>query len=85
MMIDDIPKVAQIHKIVFPRFFTTHLGKIFLIKYYESFLDKNHSISLVAEKDKKIVGFVVGTYRSQMHRIHLLRTIIPLIPIILFD
>jgi ribosomal protein S18 acetylase RimI-like enzyme len=82
---DDIPKVAQIHKIVFPSFFTTNLGEIFLIKYYESFLDANHSISLVAEKGRKVVGFIVGTYRSPEHRIHLYRTIIPLISTIVFD
>jgi len=82
---DDIPKVARIHKIVFPSFFTTNLGEIFLIKYYETFLDANHSISLVAEKGSKVVGFIVGTNRSPEHRINLYRTIIPITPLILFD
>lgn len=55
----DLKEIALIHFLAFPDYFLTTFGKNLLYKFYESYL-KNNQIFVVAEKENKVVGFILG-------------------------
>ena len=56
----DLEEVVQVHIKAFPGFFLTLMGRQFLNNLYNSFLNDNRSICLVAQKDTFVMGFIVG-------------------------
>ena len=56
----DLKKIVDIHIEAFPGFFLTFLGPGFLKQFYNSFLDDDHGIGVVAVENNKILGAVVG-------------------------
>ncbi|MDD4593030.1 MAG: GNAT family N-acetyltransferase [Parabacteroides sp.] len=65
----DIHYIINIHLKSFNNFFLTFLGKNFLILLYNAFLDEKTGILILAENQKKIVGFVGGvTNQSGFYR-----------------
>jgi ribosomal protein S18 acetylase RimI-like enzyme len=56
----DLGEVVQIHIKAFPGFFLTLMGRHFLFNLYDSFLNDNFSICLVAVKNSRIKGFIAG-------------------------
>jgi ribosomal protein S18 acetylase RimI-like enzyme len=70
----DISAIVGVHLRSFPGFFLTFLGSAFLAEFYSGILADRSGIALVAEIDRQIVGFVVGTsqpagfYRRSLQR-----------------
>jgi len=56
----DLPAIVRTHQAAFERFFLTQLGPAFLRGYYETVLEYQHGIVLVAVKDESVAGFVAG-------------------------
>jgi ribosomal protein S18 acetylase RimI-like enzyme len=56
----DIRSVSDLHSSVFTGSRSTRLGKRYLRKMYCWFLEKQPCLSLVAEQDGQVVGFLVG-------------------------
>jgi ribosomal protein S18 acetylase RimI-like enzyme len=58
----DIQAVVQTHQQAFPGFFLTRMGPRMLGLYYETILDYEQSIALVADNSREdsILGFAVG-------------------------
>jgi ribosomal protein S18 acetylase RimI-like enzyme len=59
----DLEEVVRIHIKAFPGFFLTILGRDFLFNLYDSFLNDDLSICLVAVKNSFIKGFMVGNLK----------------------
>lgn len=57
----DVAEVVQVHIASFSGFFLTFLGPAFLRELYTATLIDHAGMSFVAEEDKELVGFVVGT------------------------
>lgn len=57
--LEDLDSVVALHKKVFINNSTTLLGSSFLYQYYRLFLNENFFF-LVAKKQEKTVGFIVG-------------------------
>ena len=55
----DLQEIALIHTKAFPDYFLTAFGKDLLYKFYESYL-KNKQVFIVAEKENKVIGFILG-------------------------
>ena len=55
----DLQEIALIHTKAFPDYFLTAFGKDLLYKFYESYL-KNKQVFIVAEKEDKVIGFILG-------------------------
>ncbi len=55
----DLQEIALIHIKAFPDYFLTAFGKDLLYKFYESYL-KNKQVFIVAEKENKVIGFILG-------------------------
>ena len=55
----DLQEITLIHTKAFPDYFLTTFGKELLYKFYESYL-KNKQVFVIAEKENKIVGFILG-------------------------
>ncbi|OQX90885.1 MAG: hypothetical protein B6D57_01685 [Candidatus Coatesbacteria bacterium 4484_99] len=82
---EDLENVVIIHNKAFPYYFMTHLGNRFLYHYYATFLNSNHSLSLVSEEKGNITGFVVGPHKSLEHKKEAIKYLsLRLIPIILY-
>ena len=60
---DDLQTVSNIHISEFPEYFLTLLGEKLVYKFYESYY-KNQNILVVVEKNKKVIGFILGTNNS---------------------
>lgn len=60
---EDLKEIVEIHVSEFPEYFLTVLGKKLIYKFYESYYE-NNNILVVAEKNKEIVGFILGTDNS---------------------
>ena len=60
---DDLQTVSNIHISEFSEYFLTLLGEKLVYKFYESYY-KNQNILVVAEKNKKVIGFILGTDNS---------------------
>lgn len=60
MTLSDVPTVVQVHLVGFQSFFLTFLGSAFLRELYMATLDDPSGISLVAEEEQTICGFVTG-------------------------
>ena len=56
----DLKKIVDIHIKAFPGFFLTFLGPGFLKQFYNSFLDDDQGIGLVAVENSKVLGAIVG-------------------------
>ena len=62
---NDLPKIVRVHKICFPKSFTTAMGTKLLTKYYEEFMDSNPELFLVSVANTEffeIDGFCMGYY-----------------------
>jgi ribosomal protein S18 acetylase RimI-like enzyme len=57
----DVAAVVQVHRAGFSGFFLTFLGPAFLRELYTATFIDHAGISFVAEGDKDLIGFVVGT------------------------
>ena len=64
LQIKDVPQVADLHALVFPDYFLTHMGNSFLIRFYKHFLPRP-GIALVAFDGQQCVGFVAGTAQPE--------------------
>jgi ribosomal protein S18 acetylase RimI-like enzyme len=62
MQIDDLNKIAAIHREGFPNSRSTQLGNLFLIKMYRWFLLNHPALAWVAVADNQPIGFVTGAY-----------------------
>lgn len=62
--VEDVVKIVNIHCSAFNDFFLTSLGIHFLTFYYKCFIKSNETITLVLEKDRKIIGFSASTMIS---------------------
>ncbi|QYR67290.1 GNAT family N-acetyltransferase [Fusobacterium animalis] len=60
---DDIQAISDIHINEFSEYFLTMLGKKLVYKFYESYYE-NGNILVVAEKNKEVIGFILGTDNS---------------------
>lgn len=62
MQQSDLEAVVEIHRCAFPGFFLTRMGSGFLRGYYQTVLDFDASIALVAceQSNNKTQGFAVG-------------------------
>lgn len=69
----DVAGVVTAHLLAFPEGFFAKLGRPFLTRYYETFLDAPFAVALMAEDDGRAVGYLVGTVHPQEHRRSLLR------------
>jgi ribosomal protein S18 acetylase RimI-like enzyme len=59
----DVPEVVSLHCRALPADFITSLGKRFLTEvFYGSILGAAEGVSVVAARDGRLVGFVVGAY-----------------------
>ena len=56
----DLDGIVQLHTQVFPKFFMTNMGNLFLKEYYQALLEYPKNISLVAVQSNQVVGFIVG-------------------------
>jgi len=94
----DSIEIANLHYICAlkrPDGFMHKLGISFLRQYYKIFLNEKNSLTIIAEKDNKIVGFHSGTMDAEEHHLTLRKnkvslglSILPIIftnPSILFD
>ena len=61
---DDLKTISSIHINDFSEYFLTILGEKLVYKFYESYYE-NQNILVVAEKNKKVIGFILGTDNSQ--------------------
>lgn len=53
-----IRSIAELHKRAFPTFFLTQLGMQFLCTLYSGYIEDEDSGIIIAEEEKKIVGFI---------------------------
>ncbi len=60
MSAHDISQVCSIHARAFPGFFLTSLGPGFLARFYNACRSYSDGVALVAEHDRRVIGFVVG-------------------------
>lgn len=61
MLKEHLTEVAKVHTVAFKGFFLTLMGESFLRHYYNSVLDYQMSIALVAvDSNSRIVGLAVG-------------------------
>ena len=60
--VEDMPKIAQTHKLCFPEYFLSSLGEDLLKKYYTEFLLENDLFILAEDENNKCVGFCMGYY-----------------------
>lgn len=61
MLKTDLAEVARVHSVAFKDFFLTLMGEAFLCHYYNSVMDYQKSIALVAvDENSRIVGLAVG-------------------------
>jgi hypothetical protein len=65
---DDLQAITNIHINEFSEYFLTVLGEKLVYKFYESYYE-NQNILVVAEKNKKVIGFILGTDNSQAREI----------------
>lgn len=56
---EDLIQVAQIHKEQFPTHYLGQFNTSLLVKFYSYLLDEKN-VFVVAEEDKRILGFVIG-------------------------
>lgn len=55
----DLKEISLIHIEAFPNYFLTTFGENLIYKFYESYLE-NNQIFVVAEKDNRVIGFILG-------------------------
>jgi ribosomal protein S18 acetylase RimI-like enzyme len=67
MLRQDLPEVAALHLQALPPSFFASLGPRFLRRYYESFLVSPHGIGLVATREGRMCGFVIGSADAADH------------------
>ena len=79
----DLNGIVQLHIKVFPKFFMTNMGNLFLKEYYKALLEYPKNISLVAVQNDQVVGFVVGfgdpTQFYKFYRQRYKRLIVPIL------
>lgn len=69
----DLELAVQLHERLFPDGFFARLGRAFLVKYYESFLDSPTATAVVAEREGVRCGYLVGMLDPVAHRREVLR------------
>lgn len=57
----DVPAAVHVHMVGFPGFFLTFLGRSFLRELYMATLTDQDGMGFVAEDNRTVCGFVVGT------------------------
>lgn len=57
----DVVGAAELHRIVFPDYFLTHMGGPFLQRFYSEFIDRSGNYGFVAICGEELVGSVIGT------------------------
>jgi ribosomal protein S18 acetylase RimI-like enzyme len=62
----DVAPVVSLHRHALPADFITSLGERFLARvFYGSILSAAEGVSVVAERDGQLLGFVVGAYPAE--------------------
>ena len=56
----DLDTIVDVHAAAFPGYFLTQMGPRVLRLYYELVLDYEGRLMLVAEREARVLGFVVG-------------------------
>ncbi len=69
----DLGGVAEVHIACFPRSFLTLFGAYFVAEYYRVVLEFEQAITLVAETDDGVAGFISGYPNLEDFRNHLWR------------
>lgn len=67
MLHQDLPEVAALHLKALPPSFFASLGPRFLRRYYESFLTSPYGIGLIATREGRTCGFVIGSAAAADH------------------
>lgn len=57
---EDLEEIAKIHINEFSEYFLSIMGEKLLYKFYQSYYETSN-ILVVAEKNKEIIGFILGT------------------------
>lgn len=70
---DDLEFVVDQHRAFFPDNVMSRFGKLFLRRYYRSFLDTPYAFAAIAELDSSRAGYLVGIHDTLRHRQQLLR------------
>jgi len=87
MRVGDVDDVVGVHLLSFEGFFLSFLGEQFLRLYYRSILDFNQ-LGIVARREGRVVGFVVGIDNSfgfyrQLIRRHLVEFALAAMPAVI--
>ena len=67
MLHQDLPEVAALHLQALPPSFFASLGPRFLRRYYESYLASPYGIGMVATREGRTCGFVIGSAAAADH------------------
>lgn len=59
----DIHRVVDLHRVAFPDYFLTSLGRRVLQIYYESIVESETGFALVFERGGRMLGFITGLLR----------------------
>ena len=60
---NDLNDIVNVHRVCFPKSFTTVMGKRLLYRYYAEFMGKNPELFLVLQTAREnIDGFCMGYY-----------------------
>lgn len=71
--VGDVGRTARLHVKALPGGFFVSLGPRFLRAYHRTFLTSPAGIALLAERDGRTVGFVVGSIDEATHYRHVVR------------
>lgn len=74
----DVPAIVRLHQAEFKGLFLAEMGPRFLRHYYEAFLAHPEGIGHVADREGRVVGFVVGTLREAAYRAAVRKRRIPM-------
>lgn len=69
----DVVATAEIHARELPHGYFAHLGRRFLEAYHRAFVDSPQAVALVATRDDRVAGFLVGTVRTSRHWSYVVR------------
>lgn len=66
-------EVARLHLQSLPPSFFASLGRRYLTRYYETYVDSPYAVALVATRDDRLCGYVVGSSAATDHATWTLR------------
>jgi ribosomal protein S18 acetylase RimI-like enzyme len=57
----DLDGIVRVHLVSFQDYFLTHLGRGLVKRYYQSYLARPEALTVVADGEEGICGFIIGT------------------------